>query len=102
MKDKHLAIVALNGISRGVCNDFNVEEGWVQYLMPKDDAWYCRDNPTNEWEMRRYYGKVEVLAYVDLDGPNDQTMKFYNNIPEGTPLLPTERYEVRHWELPVR
>jgi hypothetical protein len=101
-KDKNMAVVALNGIPRGACSDFNVEEGWVQYLTPKSGDWESVEvepgvwalDPNIEFEMRRYYGKVEVLGYIDLDGPDDQLWKFYKDLPEDTPMRPTEKYEV--------
>jgi hypothetical protein len=93
-KDKNLAVVAFNGIPRGACSDFNVEEGWIEYLTPKTGKYNDYSNPDVPLERRRYHGKVEVLTYIDLKCPDDQLMKFYENLPPATSMIPTESYEV--------
>jgi hypothetical protein len=96
--EKYLAVVALNDIPRGICNDFNVEEGWVQYLIPTSGNYEDYSDPEAKFEMRRFYGKVEVLGYHDLEAPMEteqfKFMKYYDAIPEGTPHFPSEPYDV--------
>lgn len=90
MTEDTYPVVALNGIPRGLCHDFNVEEGWIQYRVPKSGLHKDYSNPEVELELRRYHGKVEILGY----GGNNPTDKFYDNLPECTPLLPVEDYKV--------
>lgn len=94
--------VALNGIPRGICNDYNIEEGWVQYVVPKSgnhSDYSVEDAPM---ELRRYRGEVTIVGYrdptKDVSWENDPLREIYERIPEGTPLLPAESYEVIPWE----
>lgn len=94
--------IALNGIPRGVCNDYSVEEGWVQYVVPKsgNHADYGVEN--TPMEIRRYYGKVTIVGYSDpcknISWEDDPLAKVYASIPKDTPLIPAETYEVVPWE----
>lgn len=98
-------IIALNGIPRGICNDYSIEEGWVQYVVPKSgnhSDYSIEDAPM---ELRRYRGEVTIIGYGDptknVSWENDPLREVYECIPECTPLLPTEAYEVVPWE-PVK
>jgi hypothetical protein len=98
-------IIALNGIPRGACNDYSIEEGWVQYLVPLsgNQSDYCvKDAPM---EMRRYYGKVTIPGYGDPNIPwedeNNEARKIYESLLlENMSPFPTEKYEVIPWEKP--
>jgi hypothetical protein len=95
-------VIALNGIPRGVCNAYSLEEGWVQYVVPKSgnhSDYSVEDAPM---EMRRYHGKVTIVGHSDpaknVSWENDPLREIYERIPEGTPVLPAEAYEVVPWE----
>lgn len=98
LSKKYLAVVALNGIPRWICHDFNVEAGWVQYLIPVTEDVDHQGVSIGPYELRRFYGKVEVLGYSNLDLPDswetNPFSKYYDAIPESTPLYPTEPYDV--------
>src|SRR6185436_8718912 len=95
---KWLALVTLNGIPRGVAHDFNVEEGWIQYIIPTSENCEDYSNPKAKLELRRFYGKVEVLGYYDLyaseEEERDKFTRYYESIPEGTPHFPSKPYDV--------
>jgi hypothetical protein len=88
------AIVSLNGVPRGLCNDFNVEEGWVQYVTPKSGNHDDYSNKEAAMEIRRYFGNVRVLGYLRESGPDPDLKDIYNGLEKDTPLIPTEAYEV--------
>lgn len=97
------AVVALNGIPRGVCYDWSVEEGWVEYLVPKSGRQEDYSDPNAELELRRYHGDVKVLGHVDPhDKTNESLHKFYENLPPETTMFPTENYVVMPWDPPPK
>lgn len=96
-EDAPWPVIALNDIPRGAHHDYNLEEGWVQYRVPKSgnhEDYSVADAPM---ELRRYYGKVTIVGYNDPAVPfEDSPLKqVYESIPvdKWTPL-PTEAYEV--------
>lgn len=94
-------VAALNGIPRGMCNDYNIEEGWVQYVVPKSGNYEDYSVGGAPMEMRRYYGKVTIIGYIDpaknIPWESDPLREVYKRLPEGTPMLPIEPYEVVMW-----
>lgn len=95
-------VVGLNGIPRGACYDYSVEEGWIEYLTPVSGKHEDYSNPDAELELRRYFGKVEILAHGSVGGPNSEVIKIYDSIPSDTPWpWPGEPYTVMPRTKPV-
>lgn len=94
-------VVALNGVPRGACYDYSVEEGWIEYLVPKSGIDEDYKDPNSELELRRYHGEVKVLGHMDPNAEADDTVhRLYRDLPPDTTMFPTEDFIVMPWKDP--